>query len=181
MAFLDAVHSFPAEEAVDCGVELHGDKADYLEDLRRARDDIFPRLDDPVRYVVESRVDAFLEDDANFAHAPTLLHADLWPEHVLFSRPMNRLAGVIDFGDIALGDPDYDLAFLDRKLGPDFSAGLLRHRPPADPAKLAEKHRAFALFNAFGDVFIGLDRGDRPLVDSALADLAELTEARTRS
>ncbi len=46
--------------------------------------------------------------------------ADLWPEHVLFSRTTGRLAGIIDFGDVCIGDPDYDLAFLARRLGQDF-------------------------------------------------------------
>jgi aminoglycoside 2''-phosphotransferase len=36
-AFLDAVHAFPVREAAACGVEVHGDRTGYLEDLRRAR------------------------------------------------------------------------------------------------------------------------------------------------
>ena len=67
--FLSAVHTFPVREAVDCGIAPHGDRAGYLEDLRRARDDVFPLLDDTVRHVVDSRLNAFLEDEANFAHA----------------------------------------------------------------------------------------------------------------
>jgi aminoglycoside 2''-phosphotransferase len=104
-AFLSAVHAFPVREAAECGVAPHADRAGYLEDLRRARDEVFPLLDDAVRHVVESRLDAFLEHDTNFAYAPTLLHADLWPEHVLFLRAAGRLAGVIDFGDVSIGDP----------------------------------------------------------------------------
>jgi aminoglycoside 2''-phosphotransferase len=110
-----------------------------------------------------------------------LLHGDVWPEHVLFSRAANRLSGVIDFGDVCIGDPDYDLAFLAHRLGPGFLAGLARHYPHADPARLAGKVRAFALLNAIDDIFIGLDRGDRPLVESALADLREQAEAVSQS
>ena len=175
-SFLDAVHAFPAGEAARCGVAPHGERAGYLEDLRRARDDVFPRLADPVRHRIESRLRAFLDDDANFADAPTLLHADLWPEHILYSRAEGRLAGVIDFGDLSLGDPAYDLAFLALPLGPRFLAGLLRHRPHADPARLAEKVRAFALFNAIEDVFFGLEQENCGLVDSGLADRSELTK-----
>ena len=176
-AFLSAVHTFPVQEAVDCGIALHGGRAGHLEDLRRARDDVLPLLEDTARRDVESQLNAFLEHDANFAYTPTLLHADLWPEHVLFSRALGRLAGVIDFGDVSIGDPDHDLAFLAHRLGPGFIADLLRHHPHTDPARLAEKIRSFALFNAIDDVFIGLDRGDRTLVDSALADLTEQSEA----
>jgi aminoglycoside 2''-phosphotransferase len=86
---------------------------------------------------------------------------------------MKRLTGVIDFGDIAVGDPDYDLAFLAHRLGSDFIAGLLSHHPHADPVRLMEKIRSFVLFNAIDDVFLGIDRGDRDLVDCALEDLRE--------
>jgi aminoglycoside 2''-phosphotransferase len=171
-AFLDDLHAFPVEEALRCGITAGASRAAYIEDLRSARAHVFPLLDPATRRRVASRLEAFLADDANFAFTPSLLHADLWPEHVLFSRGDGRLAGVIDFGDVSIGDPDYDLAFLAARLGPDFIAGLLRYDPRADPARLAEKSRSFALFNAIDDVFIGLERDDRALVDSALAELA---------
>jgi aminoglycoside 2''-phosphotransferase len=171
-SFLTAVHGFPVEEAISCGVAQFEGRADYSDALQRARDDVYPHLDNAVGHAVQTQLQAFLEDDANFAYAPTLLHADLWPERVLFSRRAGCLAGVIDFGDVSIGDPDYDLAFLGRKLGSGFIAELLRHFPHANPVRLAEKIRCFNLFNAIDDVSIGLDRGERPLVESSLADLA---------
>jgi aminoglycoside 2''-phosphotransferase len=173
-AFLSAIHAFPVEEALRCGVAAEASRADYAEDLRSARERVFPLLDVAIRRRVASRLEAFLADDANFAFTPRLLHADLWPEHVLFCRDEGRLAGVIDFGDVSIGDPAYDLAFLFGRLGPGFIAGLLRHDAHADPERLADKLRSFALFNAIEDIFTGLDRGDRALVDSALAELAGL-------
>jgi aminoglycoside 2''-phosphotransferase len=172
--FLRAVHAFPVEEALRCGVAAEASRAAYAEDLRSTREQVFPLLDVATRRRVESRLEAFLADDANFAFTPRLLHADLWPEHILFSRDEGRLAGVIDFGDVSIGDPDYDLAFFAGRLGPGFITGLLRHYPHADHARLADKIRSFALFNAIDDIFIGLDRGDQALVDSALADLTGL-------
>jgi aminoglycoside 2''-phosphotransferase len=172
-SFLNVVHAFPVEQAVDCGVVSCGGRADFIETLQRARVDAFPLLDGAVRQRVESQLEAFLEGHANFDYAPALLHGDLWPEHLLFSKRGGRLAGVIDFGDVSIGDPDYDLAFLGRRLGSEFVAELLQHYPHANPVRLAEKIRCFNLFNAIDDVFIGLDRGDRPLVDSSLADLAQ--------
>jgi aminoglycoside 2''-phosphotransferase len=172
-AFLKTVHALSIEEAVACGVTPDGGRVAYIEGLRRAQADVFPLLDDSVRGEVEFRLAAFLEEDANFVYAPMLLHADLWPEHVLFSRDVGRLAGVIDFGAVSISDPDYDLAFLALRLGSGVMAGLFRHYPRADHARLAEKIRCFAIINAIDDVFIGLDRGDSPLVNSALADLIE--------
>ena len=39
-----------------------------------------------------------------------LLHADLLPEHLLLSESTQRLTGVIDWGDVALGAPAIDFA-----------------------------------------------------------------------
>jgi aminoglycoside 2''-phosphotransferase len=175
-AFINAIHAFPVTEAVDCGVAPDGDKAGYVEDFRRAHQDVIPLLHWEVRRDIKSQLGAFLEDEANFAFAPALLHADLWPEHVLFARDTGRVTGVIDFGDVSIGDPDYDLAFLAHRLGPGFMERLLRHYPHRDSRRLAEKLRSFSLFNAIDDVFTGLDRGDRALVDSALLDLKELRQ-----
>ncbi len=111
-AFLAVVHAFPVDEATECGIGAEGGRAGYIEDLGRAREDVFPRLDKPARYAVDPKVASFLEDDRNFACTPTLLHGDLWPEHVLFSTAVGRLTGVIDIGDVSIGDRDYDLAFL---------------------------------------------------------------------
>jgi aminoglycoside phosphotransferase (APT) family kinase protein len=41
---------------------------------------------------------------------PTLLHADLGPEHLLVRN--GHLAGVIDWGDARIGDPALDYAWL---------------------------------------------------------------------
>ena len=96
---------------------------------------------------------------------------------MLFSTGVGCLTGVIDFGDVSIGDPDYDLAFLAQRLGADFIEDLLVHYEHADHARLAEKIRCFYLLNTIEDVFIGLDRGDRVLVDSAIADLERLQDA----
>jgi aminoglycoside phosphotransferase (APT) family kinase protein len=80
--------------------------------------------------------------------------------------------GVIDWGDVSIGDPDYDLAFLAQRLGPSFIEGLLGYFEHPDPARLFEKIASMIIFNAIEDVFIGLERSDRALVDSALADLS---------
>jgi aminoglycoside 2''-phosphotransferase len=157
-------------------LEAIGGRVPYVEDLQRARNYVLPLLASAVRVTVQSQLEAFLADESNFAYSPVLLHADLWPEHVLFSRRLGKLAGVIDFGDTAIGDPDYDLAFIGRRLGSGFIAELLRHFPHVDPTRLAEKIRCFNLLNAIDDVFIGLERGDRLSVDSSLADLAEQHE-----
>lgn len=46
------------------------------------------------------------------APAPVIVHGDLVCEHLLVDRTSGCLTGVIDFGDVALGDPAQDFAGL---------------------------------------------------------------------
>lgn len=172
-AFLDALHAFPVGVAAACGVRPHGTRDQYDEDLRLARQAIWPLLGAEARRDIDARLQAHLDDDANFA-ARVLLHGDVWPEHVLFSPESGRIAGVIDLADVSIGDPDYDLAFLAMRLGPGFLASWLARRPCEDPARLAAKLRAIAMFNAVEDVSVGLERADRALVEAGIADLLHL-------
>ncbi len=50
------------------------------------------------------RLDAIADD----APARGLLHTELGPSHVLVDE--GRITGIIDFGDVMVGDPEYDLA-----------------------------------------------------------------------
>jgi aminoglycoside phosphotransferase (APT) family kinase protein len=84
---------------------------------------------------MEARYSAFLEEGANIRSAPSLLHADLWPEQALV-LPEGRLAGVIDHSYVSIGEPNYDLSYLAAHIGPDFLTGLLRYLPHHDASRL---------------------------------------------
>ncbi|MFK0293248.1 aminoglycoside phosphotransferase family protein [Streptomyces sp. NPDC090442] len=62
--------------------------------------------------------------------ADTLVHCDLGPEHVLTRD--GELTGVIDFGDVHIGDPAIDLAWALNDTPPAFAAALTAAYP-ADP------------------------------------------------
>ena len=75
-------------------------------------------------------------DEQFHAYRPTLVHADLWHENILFDPQERRIVGVIDFEHLALGDPAIDLA-TQSYLGGDFARAVLEHYdatglPPAN-------------------------------------------------
>ncbi len=57
----------------------------------------------------------------------TLIHADLGTNNVLVNFEQNSLSGVIDFGDICLGDPAADFAGFDRNFGRQFTQELISY------------------------------------------------------
>src|SRR5439155_24588353 len=47
----------------------------------------------------------FLGDPRHFAFSPVLCHGDFSSDHLLVDPTCGALTGVIDFGDVAIGDP----------------------------------------------------------------------------
>ena len=56
-----------------------------------------------------------------------------------------------------------------------------RRFPHPEPGRFAGKVRSIAILNATDDILIGIDRGDRALVDSAIVYLFEQGQADPRS
>jgi aminoglycoside phosphotransferase (APT) family kinase protein len=79
--------------------------------------EIFPNLDAKSQATITAQFEDFLNNAANFQFQPSLLHGDFSSEHVLLSlgnqlpSPLNNpyVSGIIDFGELGLGDPAYDL------------------------------------------------------------------------
>ena len=63
----------------------------------------------------------------------TLIHADLGTNNILVDFEQNCLAGIIDFGDLCLGDPAADLAGFYRNFGRQFTEELIsRYQRPIE-------------------------------------------------
>ncbi|MEK9178969.1 MAG: phosphotransferase, partial [Patescibacteria group bacterium] len=62
----------------------------------------------------------------------SIIHADIAPEHIIINPETHRLSGIIDFGDVEIGDPAYDFAFLGR-YGKEFLEKVYEtYLPPRD-------------------------------------------------
>lgn len=98
--------------------------------------------------------EAGLHETAPPAPDPVFIHGDLGAEHVFADG--DRITGVIDWGDAAIGDPDLDLGRLRRDFGPGVGGG--------------ERARLYAVCTALEDIAYGHE----PYVANARAALAEL-------
>jgi aminoglycoside phosphotransferase (APT) family kinase protein len=103
-AFLEALHAFDPTglpvDRPDWG-EAYRDQCAEFERL------VVPVLDPDLR--PEARR-LFRETETLVEFEPALVHADLGPEHLRVQD--GRLAGVIDWGDVRVGDPALDYAWL---------------------------------------------------------------------
>ena len=177
--FVQQLHSFPVDEAVRLGLRVNDFHADYASDLGPIRERLFPRLSQAEREYVERLYEGYLRDPSNFDYEPTVLHADLSPEHIIYDPVTRAIAGVIDFSDIVIGDPDYELHWLFANYGDRLLETYLVFNPHPAPDRLLRKLRFFDRANTVVDALIGFHRDDPEIVENSIAALRRQVEAHS--
>ena len=109
------VHGFPVERAVQAGappLDVRSWLGEYEQEYRWLRENSFPLLSEPARVHSERLFEDFLSDESNFGFEPVLVHGDLGCEHILCDKQRGVINGIIDWGEVAIGDPANDFAAL---------------------------------------------------------------------
>jgi aminoglycoside 2''-phosphotransferase len=178
--FLQALHGVSLDLARRAGVVEERGKGAYNREQRHLHRRL-ARLLSPAEV---ARLDGVFEryerDHAPLRRAPVLLHADLKPDHVIYDRAAARVAGVLDWGDVCLGDPDFDLAVISMFFGERFLVRLLDHLPDRDPAVVLAKARFFTTVRWIQDALFVMARGDGEAVEACLRRLREHLRAYER-
>ncbi len=107
--FLHELHSFPVERAAALGVPVfspEGWRQHYVEFYEKVRPLVVPLLSANEAAALESFWRKLLDSKEFFQFSPALIHRDLGGAHVLVDG--ERIAGVIDFGDVCVADPGFD-------------------------------------------------------------------------
>jgi len=171
-AFLAALHSFPVARAAELGLEatdLERWHADYEEFRAWGRLRAFPLFEAAERKAADEMFEDFYSRSAR-GFQLAVVHADLGPEHVLCQGP--RVTGVIDWGDVRIGDAAIDFAWLLHGLSEAFAALLLaeyaRKGGAVDP-DLAERARFYHRLGPWYELHYGLEFDQPRYVESGLA------------
>jgi aminoglycoside 2''-phosphotransferase len=170
--FLDIVHAFPVHEARLADVESISTRSLVADNWDATRDRVLAQLSAADGQAVAAFIEGFLADPYNFSERPCLLYADFAPEHILYDRAADEITGIIDWGDMAIGDPDYDLTFLYQDYGAGFVRRLQVHYQHDQPDRLYRKLRAFCAYDYLFDIRANSDGSET--VREALAGLRQL-------
>lgn len=152
--FLRALHAAPVAEAAERGV------GPLRLPLERFRAEV--RV--PGGEALLARLDGLPAD--------TLVHGDLGPEHVLGRDGV--LTGVIDFGDLHVGDAAIDLAWALHSTPPGFAAALAETYG-VTPA-LRERALIWHQLGPWHEVLYGNDIGDQEVAKIGLAGVVQRSE-----
>jgi aminoglycoside 2''-phosphotransferase len=138
-AFLAQLHSTDVELVRPCGLSTMAYAARGAEVLGHVREHALPHLTAEDRAFVEERLGRHEPD----AVEPVVLHGDLSPEHVMYDEATRSVSAVIDFGDVTLGDPAWDLVYIYEDYGLDFLRRAIQAYAPSDARALLERTHRF--------------------------------------
>lgn len=145
--FLFQLHRIDLSDLNDCGFETMDLEEEYAENFERAKEFIYPNISKSKRNIITELFISYLSDTKNFDYAPALIHNDFSKDHILFDAESKSLTGIIDFGDIAIGDPDYDLMYLMDEFGYNFLKEIFKTYKPKNKKTLISKLYFFSLAN----------------------------------
>jgi len=145
--FLSAIHAIDILQLKNGNLETMNLKEEYHENFEKAKRLIFPHLSQNKREIVTRFFVDYLDNKDNFNYAKCLIHNDFSKDHILFNTVNKQITGIIDFGDIAIGDPDYDLMYLLDEFGENFIMDFLKYYQHSDEKNLLQKLKFFTLAN----------------------------------
>ncbi len=182
--FFSEMHGLDIEKARRSGLEERNEEQFFHTQLKEARQHVFPALREQFPKEMESIIkkieetfEDYFSDKKNFEYIPKVLHGDLEAEHILIDPRTHVVTGILDFGSVHIGDPDYDLWRPYSHFGKKFIDALLEYYPHADSKQLFQKmeffwtaqviHRVLRviLVDDKEEISYGLDRVKERLLD----------------
>ena len=166
--FLARLHTYPVDKAREAGVpeardlvaHWRGKSCEQLQGL----DGLNVNLGLLRRYLEN-------ETPVPFEGAASLVHNDLWAEHILVDSRSGRVSGIIDWGDTVIGDPAIDFACLYTWYGESWLENVLAHYTGKLDAEVISRSRYLATCVAIHCITLGRDLGRVQWVEAGYAAL----------
>jgi aminoglycoside 2''-phosphotransferase len=166
--FIDELSAFPIDQARDLGIPESDFRKDFLEAFEETKQKVYQLIDLDMQMYISSRFEAYLGNMEYFHYEPTLIHADLSPDHYLIDPVGRMLTGLIDFGDISIGDPDYEYLYILEDCGEDFTHLVMESRGQDKIYKKLEKIKYFVTFDQVATILEGVKRGNQNWIDEGI-------------
>ena len=172
--FMFSLHRVPVTDSL----KQHLPRPDtYWYQLAKVPDAILPTLrellSDAQYATVKRWWNDFLEDDRVRRFTPVVVHGDLSYDNILVSGDRSTVTGVVDFENLALGDPAQDFA-TQLHLGRDVAESVLEHYQAAggilDTDVRYRMQKRWEL-RGFNGMQLAIHFEDQAAFDTALANL----------
>jgi aminoglycoside phosphotransferase (APT) family kinase protein len=154
---LDALAAVEVTPALDAALTRAPVRADFADLAGAVTERLGPRMSADGRDRAERELAAVLALPP--PERPALVHGDFGGTNLRWDADETRLTGVLDWAQVHLGDPAYDIASVGATYGWDLAATVHATTERADPT-LLDRARAYAGTFALQDALAGVVDGD---------------------
>jgi aminoglycoside phosphotransferase (APT) family kinase protein len=175
--FLARLHTYPVDKAREAGVPEARDLVTHWREKSREQ---LRRLND--LNVNIGLLRRYIENDTpvSFQGSPSLVHNDLWAEHILVDTCSGEVSGIIDWGDTVIGDPAIDFACLYTWYGERWLENVLTHYTGKLDSEVISRSRYLATCVAIHCITLGRDLGRVQWVEAGYAALQLVLARRVK-
>ena len=144
--FLRSLHALPIQTGLECGLV----QIDAAEMAGRLREETAKTIHQHLEHETQRKLDRTLKrwSSQPAAQGPALLHCDIGPGHLLYDPMTLQLTGVIDFGDLVMGDPARDFIYIYEDFGPRLLGEVLTRYAGKAASKMMPAIRKWYLLEA---------------------------------
>lgn len=178
--FMDEINSFPVERAKELGVLENDFFNDYSETLVEYREKVFPYIDTEIQNYITMKFEEYLNNCENFKYNPRLIHADLSLDHLIYNESKERIEGIIDFGDMEIGDSDYDYVYLLEECGEEFVKKIMKLRNEENIHGKLKKISFFLTVDNVGIVLEGIRIKNSEMIKKGVLAIKKTGTMETR-
>lgn len=171
--FLKEIHSLKLPNIEDLEIDV---LEDYKEDYEYLKENIYPIISIETQGNLDKFFNSILNNEYMTKYKKALCHNDLSCNHILVKD--NKLAGIIDFGDIAITDLDKDFVYLleesDEELGREFGLKVLQYYKHKNIDAVVWKSDLNDIYYPIEQIVCGKTIGDEDIYNEGLDNLTNI-------
>jgi aminoglycoside 2''-phosphotransferase len=176
VTFTRQLHAVPLALVHHCTIPYLEPLPHLTHIIKEGRTKVAPHLSEGVWDYYERLFADYTRDPALHTYHPALLHGDLSPDHFLGNPEQATLTGVIDFGDVCIGDPAWDLIYIYEDYGIETFQRFVSLYDPENSTRLEQKIKLYQQLNNVAYCLSALAQAEDEEIQEAIAILEEQAE-----
>ncbi|MDN4523158.1 phosphotransferase family protein [Fictibacillus fluitans] len=169
--FIKELRAFPVKQAKANGVPEQDLHSFYSRLQQEVEKDIFPLMNSSLQKYISSCFQDYLHHPRYAEYTPSPIHGDLSMDHLLIDPETFRITGVIDFGDLAISDPDFEYRYILEECGKSFLQSLLSIMGEQNIDDILKKVAFFVTFDHLQYILEGIRRKNNSWIQEGLEEI----------
>jgi aminoglycoside 2''-phosphotransferase len=165
--FLKEIHQVPIDE-IPIELEIE-DKPEYWAEMyKKIKEKLFSYMRSDAKREISEHFETYLLELKKYEFIPKLRHGDFGTGNILFDPDSQKIAGIIDFGGVGVGDPAGDYAGLYISFGEEFYRNCYSANP--DMKRALEKVKFYCGSFALQEALFGYENDDQEAFQSGMKE-----------